>query len=79
MSKSERVTELSDALQMAIRQTVAGHQPIGRGEIMLSLAAAVSMVVAYDSMQVFLETLAECADAKELVRAIAAGEVPDVH
>ena len=79
VSRRERVTGLSDALQKAVRQTVADHQPIERDEIMLSLAAAVAMVVSYDSAQTFLDMLGECFDAKEHARAIAAGEVPDVH
>ena len=76
MADIEKVKEIGDAVHKAIRRAVEDCRPAERLEILNGLAAAVSMVVAYDSMQIFLDTLAVCADAKEHVRAIDAGEVP---
>ena len=70
-----RVADLAEALHEAIRRTVEDRQPMSAVEIANGLAAAVSMVVAYESGQPFLETLAACMDAKEEARAIAAGKV----
>ena len=58
---------------------MSDRQPLTRSEVANGLAAAIAMVVSYDSAQKFLESLAACMDAKERARAIAAGEVADLH
>ena len=70
-----RVADLAEALHTAIRRTVEDRQPMTPVAIANGLAAAVSMIVSYESGQAFLECLAACMDAKEQARAIAAGEV----
>lgn len=74
-----RIASLAEALHKAIRRTVEDHQPMPRIEIANGLAAAVSMVVSYESGQDFLESLAACMDAKEHARAIATGEAPQAN
>ncbi len=70
---------MSTRLDAAIRKAIGECQPASPEEAMNGTAAAIAMVVSYGSMQRFLETLAACADAKEHVRAIDAGEVADLN
>ena len=79
VDEMKRVATLAEALQKVIRRTVEDNQPMSRIEIANGLAAAVSMVVSYESGQDFLESLAACMDAKEHARAIAAGEAPQAN
>ena len=79
MSDIEKVKQIGDAVHKAMRRAIEDYTPAEKLEILNGVAAAVSMIVSYDSMQTFLDTLAVCADAKEHVRAIDAGEVSDVH
>lgn len=73
------VGDLAERLNLAIRRAVRDSGAADKDAIMNGLAAAVALVVSYDSMQNFLDILAACADAKEHARAIVAGEVQDVH
>lgn len=74
-----RVSDLAHDMHIAVRDAVRRGPTSDKREIAGALAAAVSMLVAWDSMQGFLDNLAECAAAKEHVRAIDAGEVPELH
>jgi hypothetical protein len=67
MSDMQAVADLSERLNLAIRRTVQDAGQSDPHVISNALAAAISMVVSYDSMQAFLETLAACADEKEEV------------
>lgn len=77
--RHEKILEIGSAINAAIRAAVKRCEPASKTEIMHGLAAGVSMVVGYESAQVFLDQLAVCIDAKEHVRAIDAGEVPAVN
>lgn len=74
-----KVLEIGDAVHKAIRKAVAACGPATKTEMLHGVTAALAMLVAYSSAQEFLNQLAVCIDAKEHVRAIEAGEVPDVH
>lgn len=78
-SGMKRVSDLAHDISMAVRDVVRRGPTSNKTEIAGALAAAMSMLVAWESMQGFLETLAECAAAKEDVRSIDDGEVPDLH
>lgn len=79
MTDMAKVTEIGDAVQKAIRRAVGECAPATKDEVMHGLTAAVAVVVGYESAQDFLDQLAVCIDAKERVRAIDAGEIPNVQ
>ncbi len=76
--------EISECNEVGLRIAAAmrdelQRQPLHVDQMQSALAIATTLVVSYGTMQRYLETLAACADAKEHVRAIDAGEVPDLH
>ena len=75
----DKTTELALKIRQAIGDIFEMSGPLSHGEMSNSLAMAMSLIVSYASMQPFLENLAACADAKEHIRAIEAGEVPDLQ
>jgi hypothetical protein len=78
-ARQEKITEIALKVDRAIRDAIATCQPVSPAEMSHGLSAALSLIVSYESMQAFLDDLARCADAKERVRAISAGEVPEMH
>ena len=77
--RHEKILEIAAAVNAAAREAVNQREPSTKDEIMHGLAAAVAMLVGYESAQAFIDQLAVCIDAKEHVRAIGAGEVPALN
>ena len=75
----DKVREIGAAAHDAIGAAVEKCRPASRDEIRCGLAAAIAMVVSYETAQAFIDELAVCVDAKEHIRAIDAGEVPAVN
>jgi hypothetical protein len=79
MSDSDKITDIALKIRASVGEIFEAHGDLTTQEMADSLALAMSICISYKSMQMFLENLAACADAKEHVRAIEDGEVPAPH
>ena len=77
--REDVISAVAADMYRVLADVVKRHEPLDKEEVAHALAVAISVCVAWDSMQAFLDNLAVCAAAKERVRAIEAGQEPDVH